>query len=159
MRANTGLQPAALRSCSAAAEAETLARQTHNGMAIMNMKKTLGLMAVVAAIGVWAGMSYGRSASVTANVETGIAILIGSNLLFCLWLWHRALPGSGDAMVLPTLMLMLAAMLLGILPRLFWPEAERLHIAGSIGSVAVSAVLLINQIRRRRNLRSGARPV
>jgi hypothetical protein len=123
------------------------------------MKKTLGLMAVVAVIGVWAGMSYGRSASVTANVETGIAILIGSNLLFCLWLWYRAQAGSGDAMVLPTLILTLAAMLLGILPRLIWPEAERLHIAGSIWNVAVVSVILIRQIRRRRSLRRGVRSV
>jgi hypothetical protein len=125
----------------------------------MNMKKTLGVMAVAAVIGVWAGVTYGRSASITANVETGIAILLGSNLLFCIWLWYRAQPGSGDAMVLPTLILMLAAMLLGILPRLVWPEAERLHIVVSIGSVAAQAVLLIMQIRRRRHLRRSVRLV
>lgn len=124
----------------------------------MSMKKTLGLMAVVATIGVWAGMSYGRSASITTIVETGIAIVIGGDLLFCLWLWYRAQPGSGDAMVLSTVTLMLAAMLLGILPRLLWPEAEWLHIAGSIASVVVTVVLLVTQIRRRRTLRSGARP-
>lgn len=123
------------------------------------MKRILGLSAVVAAIGVWAGVSAWQSASVAANIQTGLAIVIGSNLLFCLFLWYRAQPGSGDAMVLPTVVLLSASMLLGILPRLFWPAAELIHIAGSIGSIIVPTVLVIMQIRRRRRLRRAARPV
>ena len=121
------------------------------------MKRILGLTAVVAAGGVWAGVSAWQSASVMANIQTGLAIVIGGNLLFCVWLWYRAQPGSGDSMVLPTIALLSASMLLGILPRLFWPAAERLHVAGSIASIIVPTVLVVMQIRRRRRLRRTAR--
>jgi hypothetical protein len=124
------------------------------------MQRILGLTAVfAAAVGVWAGVSAWQSASVMENVQAGLAIAIGVNLLFCLSLWYRAQRGSGDAMVLPTLVLLSASMLLGILPRLFWPAAEGLHIAGSIASILVTAVLVIMQIRRLRRLRRTARPV
>jgi len=121
------------------------------------MKRILGLTAVAAAVGVWAGVSAWQSASVMANIQAGLAIVIGGNLLFCLWLWHRAKPGSGDAMVLPTVVLLSASMLLGILPRLFWPAAEGFQTAGSIASILVPTVLVIMQIRRRRRLRRAAR--
>jgi hypothetical protein len=123
------------------------------------MKRIIGLTAVVAAVGFWAGFSAWRSASVMTNVQAGLAIVIGGNLLFCLWLWYRAQPGSGDAMVLPTLVVVSASMLLGILPRLFWPAAKGLQITGSIASIAVPTVLVIMQVRRRRRLRRAARPV
>jgi hypothetical protein len=124
------------------------------------MKKTLGMTAVVvAALGFWAGVSAYQSASFMTAIQMGFAMLFGGNLLLCLWLWYRAEPGSGDAMVVPTLALLSASMLLGILPRLFWPTAERLHIAGSIVSVVVPAVVVIKQIRRRRKLGRGARSV
>jgi hypothetical protein len=122
------------------------------------MKRILGLTAVVAG-GVWAGVSAWQSASDRVTIETGLAILIAGNLLFCLWLLYRAHPGSGDAMVLPTVVLLSASMLLGILPRLFWPAAEALHIAGSIASIVVTTVLVIMQIRRLRRLRRTTRPV
>jgi hypothetical protein len=121
------------------------------------MKRILGLTAVAAVVGVLAGVSAWQSASVMANFQAGLAIVIGGNLLFCLWLWHRAEPGSGDAMVLPTVVLLSASMLLGILPRLFWPAAEGLQIAGSIATILVTAILVIMQIRRLRRLRRGAR--
>jgi hypothetical protein len=62
-------------------------------------------------------------------------------------------------MILPTVVLLSASMLLGILPRVFWPAAERLHHAGSIASVVVLTVLVIAQIRRWRKLRRGASSV
>jgi len=123
------------------------------------MKRILGLTAVAAAVGVWAGVSAWQSASVMANIQAGLAIVIGGNLLFCLWLWHRAKPGSGDAMAGSIVVLLSASMLLGILPRLFWPAAEGLQIAGSIASILVVTVLVIVQIRRRRRLRRAAPPV
>jgi len=124
------------------------------------MKKTLGMTAVViAALGFWAGVIAYPSASFMTGVQMGLAMLFGGNLLLCLWLWYRAEPGSGDAMVVPTLVLLSASMLLGILPRLFWPTAEGLHTAGSIGSVVVPTVLVIMQVRRRRKLSGGTRSV
>ena len=41
-----------------------------------------------------------------AGVQAGLAIVIGSNLVLCLWLWYRAPPGSGDAMVMPVVALL-----------------------------------------------------
>jgi len=124
------------------------------------MKKTLGMTAVVvAALGFWAGVSAYLSASFMTAVQIGLAMLFGGNLLLCLWLWYRAEPGSGDAMVVPTFALLTASMLLGILPRLLWPTAERLHLVGSIVSVVVPAVVVIKQIRRRRRLSRGGRSV
>lgn len=124
------------------------------------MTRIFGLTAVVAAaLGFWAGVSAWQSAGVGTNILAGVAILIGGNLLFCLWVWRRAPPGSGDAMVLPTLVVLSASMLLGILPRLFWPAAEGLQIAGSIANVAIVTVLVVRQARNRRRLRRAARPV
>jgi hypothetical protein len=112
---------------------------------------------VAAALGFWGGVSAWHSAGVGTNILAGAAILIGGNLLVCAWLWRRAQPGSGDAMVLPTLVGLGAAMLLGILPRLFWPAAEALQIAGSIANVLIVTVLTAVHIRNRRRLRRAAR--
>ena len=67
---------------------------------------------------------------------------------------------------MPVVALLSAAMLIGILPRLFWPAAESIHIAGSIASLIVTTVVIVMQIRRiviqvrrRRSLHRGARPV
>jgi len=122
------------------------------------MKRVLGVAFVVAALGVWAGVRAQQSPSVMAQAQPGLAILIAANFLLCLWVWYRARPGSGDAMVMPTITLLLASMLVGILPRVFWPAATGIHTAGSIVSVVVPTVLLVMQIRRRRNFRQGARP-
>ena len=80
--------------------------------------------------------------------QAGLAFVIACNLLLCLWLLYRARPGSGDAMVLPTVALLSGSMLVGILPRLLWPEARGLQLAGLIVSIIVPTVLLIIQIRR-----------
>jgi hypothetical protein len=124
------------------------------------MSRIFGLAAVVAAVlGFWGGVSAWHSAGVGTNILAGAAILIGGNLLFCVWLWRRAQPGSGDAMVLPSLVVLSTSMLLGILPRLFWPAAENLQIVGSIASVLGVTVMAVMQIRNRRRLRRAARPV
>lgn len=123
------------------------------------MKRVLGLAVVAVALGVWGGVRAWQSGSVMVEIQAGLAIVIGCNLIFCLWLWYRAPPGSGDAMVMPVVALVSASMLVGILPRLFWPAAEGIHIAGSIAGIIVPTVLLVMQIRRRRILRRGARPV
>ena len=117
------------------------------------MKPILGLMAIVGVLGVWAGFQAWQSAAITTNVQAGLAIVIGANLLLCLWLWRRAQPGSGDAVVLPAVAGLSASMLVGILPRLFWPAAKGLQIAGSIASLLLVTVLLVTQIRRRRRVR------
>jgi hypothetical protein len=39
-------------------------------------------------------------------------------------------------------------MLLGILPRVFWPAAGGIHLAGSIASKTVMAGFIVVQVRR-----------
>jgi FtsH-binding integral membrane protein len=125
----------------------------------MNMKLMIGVSGLVAALGFWAGVAGWRSAVVMTQVRAGLAILYACNLIFCLWLWYRAKPGSGDVMVLPGLVVVLAAMLVGVLPQLLWPAAEGLSAAASITSALVVITMLIMQVRRRRSLRDAGRSV
>jgi hypothetical protein len=123
------------------------------------MNRISGVVTVVVAVlGFWGGFKAWHSAGVGTNILAGVAIVIGCNLLFCVWLWHRAQPGSGDAMFLPGLVVLSGSMLLGVLPRLFWPAAENLQIAGSIASVLGAAVALVMQMRSRRKIRGTAGP-
>lgn len=121
------------------------------------MKPMLLAVLVAGAIGLWAGFNFGRSGTVTTSIHAGLAVLIGANLLFSSWVWWRAKPGSGDAMVLPTLMLILAAMLIAILPRLFWPSNDGSHMVGSVASAVIATFIAVVQIRKRRRLRDHAK--
>ena len=100
------------------------------------------------------------------NSQAVLAIVIGGNLVLCLWVWYRARPASGAVKAMPVIALLMVAMLVGILPKLFWPAAEGIHMAGSIASLIVTTGVIVMQIRRiviqirrRRNPHRGARPV
>jgi hypothetical protein len=92
------------------------------------------------------------------NVELALVVIIGGNLLFMLWLWYRAVPGSGARPVLPAQIVLSISMLVGILPRVLWPTAERLTISGSIASVILTIVAVVVGVRRQRRLRANVRP-
>lgn len=111
------------------------------------------------ALGVWAGVRAGDSTALADAVEAGLAVTFGCILLLALWLWYRAAPGSGDAMVTPGLAVSSGAILVGLLPRIFWPNASWLHLAAWSVSISAMLVMLTVQIRRRRRLRGGPRPV
>ena len=120
---------------------------------------TLGLALVLgAAAGVWSGLRAGASPQVAAQIQTWAAVAIGGNLLLCLWLWRRAPAGSGDAVAAPLAALISASMLVGILPRVLWPAAARVHLAASLVSIAMTSAYLVMQIRRWRSVRRGTRP-
>jgi hypothetical protein len=122
------------------------------------MGKMLLLIAVVAfALGVWLALGTHDPAARRASVETGLAVAFACTFFFSLWLWQRAKPGSGDAFVAPTLVWLAAAMLAGILPRVMWPGASRLHMAGSIASVVIATVLCVTRFRQWRQLSRVAR--
>lgn len=123
------------------------------------MKPIILVAAVAGALGIWAGFNGWQSTAITTTIHAGVALVIGGNLLVCSWVWSRAKPGSGDAMVLPTVILLSAAILVGILPRLFWPSADGVHMASSIASAAIVTVIAVVQSRKRRRLRDQARPV
>ena len=121
-------------------------------------KRILGFTVAAFVLGVWGGMGGWLSASVMVTFQAGLAFVVSCNLLLCLWLLYRARPGSGDAMVLPSVALLSASMLVGILPRLLWPDLKGLQHAGTIVSIIVTTVLLTMQIRHWRRLRRNARP-
>ena len=123
------------------------------------MRPMLLLALAAGIVGVWTGFTFGRSETADTNIQAGLAVLIGANLLFSSWVWWRAKPGSGDAMVLPTLVLLSAAILIGILPRLFWPSNDESHIIGSITSAVILIFIAVVQVRKRRRRRDQARAI
>ena len=82
------------------------------------------------------------------NTYFWIALVIGANLLFMIWAYRRARPESGGRQFLP-LILLSTSMLIGILPRVLWPNSERIQISGSIASIVLTTVVVITM---RRNL-------
>jgi hypothetical protein len=124
----------------------------------MNSKAVFGTALVCGAagltLGIWAG--FADSQPTAMHVQRGLATLIGANFFLSLWLWVRAAPGSGDRRIAPTTILLSAAMLVGILPRIFWPTLETLHIAASILSIAMSLTMLFMVIRQSRRRRRSA---
>ena len=123
------------------------------------MKLLLPVAVVAGALGVWAGFNGWQSGAVRTTGHAVLAVLVGGNLLICSWAWWRAKPGSGDATVLPTLMLLSAAMLIGILPRLFWPSSDDMQVVGSTASAVIVIAIAMVQIRKRKRLRNQARPL
>ena len=121
------------------------------------MKPMLLAVLVAGATGLWAGFNFGRSGTVGTRIHAGLAVLIGANILFSAWVWWRANPGSGDAMVLPSVMLISAAMLIAILPRLFWPSNDGSHMIGSIAGALIVTSIAVARIRKRRRLRNHAK--
>jgi hypothetical protein len=89
------------------------------------------------------------------NLYVVAAVLAGSGLILMTWAWHRALPRSGDAIFLPPQLLLSVAILLGVLPRLFWPKADDVQISGSIASIILATVSVVMSIRRMRRVRRG----
>ena len=122
------------------------------------MKRILWFAIAAFVFGVWGGIRAWQSASAMVIFHAGLAFVLACNLMLCLWLLYRARPGSGDAMVLPSVALLSGSMLVGILPRLLWPDARGLQLAGTIASIIVPTVLLTIQIRDRRRIRRNARP-
>jgi hypothetical protein len=127
------------------------------------MRRVLAVAAVALALGVWGGVRAWQSGSGAVSKDAVIAIVLGANLVLCLGVWYWARPRSAALGVMKVVTLLTVAMLLGILPRLFWPAAERLHVAGTIASLIVTTGIAFTQIRRilaeirrRRSLRPGA---
>ena len=120
---------------------------------MVTMRRILPGALVAGAFGVWAGVNGLESGPVATRVHGVLAVLVGGNLLFCAWVLRKAKPGSGEAIALPPLMLGMGALLIGILPRLFWPSEEGIHLAGSLASAALMTIVVVVQIRHRRKLR------
>ena len=110
-----------------------------------------------AALGAWA-YATNSPAVLTSFRMTAKGVMVtvmGANLILSIWVWLRAKPGSGDAMVSPTLMFLPAAMLVGWVPGLIWPEAER---TASLVSLVMVISLLVKQVRDRRRLHATTAP-
>jgi hypothetical protein len=85
-----------------------------------------------------------------SRILAGFAIVLGANTLFSLWLWFRAAPRSGDAIVAPTLAVLSATLFVPLLLKAFWPEAGTPHLVASLGSAAIVWTLVWRQWRQRR---------
>ena len=121
------------------------------------MKRALWLTApIFALLGFWGGIRGWQSPAVATNFHAGMAIVWGCHILFCLWVWYRAPPDSGDAIVMPLVLLVSVSFLVGLVPRLLWPDAVGVGIAGSVASVIALTVLVIREIRRRQAHRRSA---
>jgi hypothetical protein len=114
------------------------------------MKRTFWFAALLGGLGVWSGFRAASHPSLAIAIYSGFAIVIGANLLLMTWLWFRSSPGSGDALVLPGLMLCSVSMLVGLLPRLYWPEHNML---GTVASILSAVLMLVTVLWWRRKQR------
>lgn len=105
------------------------------------------------AIGVWAGVTFGGSTTVSTYIHGGLAVFFSANLLLLSWVWWRAEAGSADALAMPPFVLLMAATLISTVPRLLWPSNEVSHLAGSMTSGVVMVFAAVVLIRNRRRLR------
>jgi hypothetical protein len=112
------------------------------------------MILTIVGLGVWAGFRASQAESRETQFFTGLAIFLTCHLLFCVVVWYRAPAGSGDAVLMPVVALMSSAFLAGILPRVFWPAAERAHL---LGTIATSVVVIVTMLRFRRRVRRRAR--
>jgi len=123
------------------------------------MKWAVGSALVAWALGLWAGVRAWQSAADMSRIQLVVAVVIGANLVFALWMWSQARPGSADAVFVPTVVLVSAAILVNHLPRLLWPDAQSVQIGAFILSGLMIAAALITQVRRRRRLLQSRRPM
>jgi hypothetical protein len=87
------------------------------------------------------------------GVYTGLAVFSAANLLLMVWVWIRSRPDSGDRLVLPAVLLGQTPLLVGILPKVFWPNSDRIQVAGSIASIILAIPAMVIGLRMiRRNL-------
>lgn len=115
----------------------------------------LVIAAVLVALGHWAGLLP----TAEEMVPAGLAIFIVSHLLFGLSVRVQVQPTAGDRIVLPNLVLGSVAMLLAILPRLFWPTVEWVQTAALIVSFVLLGVMWVKMIRRHRAMRQNRGPL
>jgi ABC-type glucose/galactose transport system permease subunit len=108
---------------------------------------------VAMALGVAAGLSVWQSTSLMAKVDVAIAVLFGGLLLTSMWGWYHATSDSPDRKVLSTMMMVYAALLLGLMPRIVWPDGGWKRTAASILALCASTGILIWQLRERRRRR------
>jgi len=109
---------------------------------------------VAMALGIAAGLNVGQSESVMATVNVASVVLFGGMLLFSMWHWNHAKPDSPDRKFLSTMMMLSAALLLGAIPRIVWPDGGWPRTAASILALCVSIGLLIWLLRARRRQRT-----
>lgn len=121
------------------------------------MKRMIGVMLLFAALGAWAGAYASQSPSLAMKAQGAVAILFAANLLFATWVWSRARAGSIEAESFPDIMVITAAMLVGLVPRLFWPDNDAVVIGAMTVSVVIIFYTVISSFRRNRRLRAARR--
>jgi hypothetical protein len=108
------------------------------------MKQIAWLTGPLAFVGIWAGLrGWEMSASTSAGLQAVAAVLIGVNLASMTWMLRRARPASGDFSALPPLVLLSTSMLVGLVPRLLWPDHDGLEIGTAIASIVMTIVAVV----------------
>ncbi len=108
------------------------------------MKRIAWLTGPLALVGIWAGvLGWERSASPTAGLQAVAAVLIGLSLASMTWMLRRARPESGDFSALPPVVLLSASMLVGLVPRLVWPDHDGLETGTAVTSIVMTIVGVI----------------
>lgn len=117
------------------------------------MKFLVVVFVIAMALGIAVGLSVWQSASVMAKVDLAIAVFFGGMLLFSMWHWNRAKPDSPDRKFMSTMMMLSAALLLGAMPRVLWPDGGWPRTAASILTLCATTGILIWLLRSRRRQR------
>lgn len=111
------------------------------------------VVVIAMALGIAAGLNVWQSSSLMAKVDVAIAALFGGLLLVSMWGWYHATPDSPDRKSLSTMMMVYAALLLGAMPRIIWPDGGWPRTAASILALCATTGILIWLLRSRRRRR------
>jgi hypothetical protein len=112
------------------------------------------VLVIAMALGVAAGLNVWQSESLMAKIDVAIAVLFGGLLLTSMWGWYHATSDSPDRKVLSTMMMVYAVLLLGLMPRIVWPDGGWPRTAASIVALCASIGILIWLLRSRRRQRT-----
>lgn len=118
------------------------------------MKAIWIVFALAMSLGLAAGLRASSSAAISMNVDLAIAAWWGITVLFCLWVWHRAEPGSGDRMLMPNMMMLSATQLLWVMPRILFPDGGWPRGVGYGLALCATAGILVRLLRQRRAQRA-----
>jgi hypothetical protein len=114
------------------------------------MKAIWIVSALAMSLGLAMGLRGWASAAISMKVDLVIAVYFFGMLLVCLWNWNRAAPDSPDRRFMSTMMMLSAALLLGAMPRVLWPEGGWPRMAGSTLALCATIGILIRLLRQRR---------